>query len=79
MGGFLRGYVAARQKEGAFRKCDPEIATSFILGTIVHWSMGKYVFGMKRSRLSDESVVKQLVELVLGGLESHGKGINASK
>jgi len=68
MGGFLRGYVTMRQKEGAFRKCDPGIATSFILGTIVHWAMGKYVFGMKRSSLSEESVVEQLAELVLGGL-----------
>jgi TetR/AcrR family transcriptional regulator len=70
MGGFLRGYVAVRQKEGAFRKCDPGIATSFILGTIVHWAMGKYVFGMKRSSLSEETVVEQLAELVLGGLKA---------
>jgi AcrR family transcriptional regulator len=70
MGGFLRGYIAVRQKEGAFRKCDPEIATSFILGTIVHWAMGKYVFGMKRSSLTEETVVEQLAELVLGGLKA---------
>jgi AcrR family transcriptional regulator len=70
MGGFLRGYVAVRQKEGAFRKCDPGIATSFILGTIVHWAMGKYVFGMKRSRLGEDAVVRQLAELVMGGLKA---------
>lgn len=70
MGGFLRGYVAMRQKEGAFRKCDPGIATSFILGTMVHWAMGKYVFGMKRSSPSEETVVAQLAELVLGGLKA---------
>ena len=69
MGGFLRDYVAVRQKEGAFRKCDPGIATSFILGTMVHWAMGKYVFGMKRSSPSEETVVAQLAELVLCGLK----------
>jgi AcrR family transcriptional regulator len=79
MGGFLRGYVTMRQKEGAFRKCDPEIATSFILASIVHWAMGKYVFGMKRSRLNEEAVVRELAELVLGGLEAQGKAIHAGK
>jgi AcrR family transcriptional regulator len=73
MGGFLRGYVTARQREGAFRECDPEIATTFILATIVHWAMSKYVFGMKRSRLSEDAVVEQLAELVLGGLKADGK------
>jgi TetR/AcrR family transcriptional regulator len=68
MGGFLRRYVALRQKEGAFRKCDPDIATSFILATIVHWAMGRYVFGLKRSNLSEEEVVGEVVALVLGGL-----------
>ena len=69
MGGFLKGYVTERKKK-AFRKCDPGIATSFILGTMVHWAMGKYVFGMKRSALSEEKVVEQLAELVLSGLKA---------
>jgi len=73
MGGFLRRYVALRQSEGAFRKCDPEIATTFILATIVHWAMGKYVFGMKRARLSESAVVENLVELIIGGLEAPAK------
>jgi len=36
----------------------------------VHWAMGKYVFGMKRSRLSDKSAVRELVELIMGGLKA---------
>jgi AcrR family transcriptional regulator len=79
MGGFLRNYITVRQQEGAFRKCDPEIATAFILATIVHWAMGKYVFGMKRSRLSEEAVVRELADLVLGGLEAQGKALHANK
>ncbi len=73
MGGFLRRYLALRQKEGAFRECDPEIATAFVLATFVHWAMGKYVFRMKRSRLSEEAVVQKLVELVIGGLQAQRK------
>lgn len=70
MGGLLRRYIALRQKEGAFRKCDPEIATTFILATIVHWAMGKYVFGLRRSNLSENKVAAELVALVLGGLQA---------
>ena len=79
MGGFLRRYVAMRQKEGAFRKCAPELATAFILASIVHWAMGKYVFGLKRSELSEEEAADALVALVLGGLRAGDKGGAASK
>jgi TetR/AcrR family transcriptional regulator len=79
MGGFLRRYVALRQKEGAFRKCASELATAFILATIVHWAMGKYVFGLKRSELSEEEVAGELVALVLGGLRAGEKTGGVSK
>jgi TetR/AcrR family transcriptional regulator len=77
MGGFLRRYVTLRQKEGAFRKCDPEIATTFILATMIHWAMGKYVFGLKRSSLGEEEVAGELVALVLGGLQAAERGAAA--
>ena len=72
-------YVALRQKEGAFRKCAPELATAFILATIVHWAMGKYVFGLKRSEMSEEEVAGELVAMVLGGLRAGDKIAGASK
>jgi TetR/AcrR family transcriptional regulator len=79
MGGFLKRYVALRQKEGAFRKCDPEMATSFVMGTLVHWAMNTYVFGMKKLRFSEEEVVNELVGLVMGGLGTLGNGTHAGK
>ena len=79
MGGFLRQYVAMRQKEGAFRKCAPEFATAFILASIVHWAMGIYVFGLKRVEMSEEQVAAELVALVLGGLRAGERTGGANK
>jgi TetR/AcrR family transcriptional regulator len=72
MGDFLRRYIALRQKEGAFRKCDPGVAMTFFLGSIVQYAMSCYVFGVKDHHLSEETVVKELVNLVMRGL-SHEK------
>ena len=74
VGGFLRRYIVLRQKEGAFRKCDPDMAVMFALGTIAHYAMGRYVFEMKKFQLSDNVVMEELVELVMGGLRKRGTG-----
>jgi AcrR family transcriptional regulator len=68
---FLHRYVSLRQKEGAFRDCEPDLAVMFAVGTMVHYAMVKYVFGMKVQR-SDDAVVETLVPLVLGGLTRPG-------
>jgi len=72
MGDFLRRYIALRQKEGAFRKCDPGVAMTFFLGSIVQYAMSSYVFGVKDYHLPEETVVKELVTLVMRGL-THDK------
>jgi AcrR family transcriptional regulator len=66
---FLERYVALRQKEGAFRKCDPYLAVAFAVGIAVHLAMTWHLFGLRRPAISDESVVEQIVSLVLTGLE----------
>src|ERR1700678_2654679 len=38
LGDFLARYIALRQKEGAFRECDPGVAMMFGLGSIVHYA-----------------------------------------
>ena len=65
---FLRRYVVLRQSEGAFRQCDPEMALMFAVGTVIHFAMGKYLFGMKKPAMPDEAVIRQLVEFILAGL-----------
>jgi TetR/AcrR family transcriptional regulator len=65
---FLRRYVLQRQAEGAFRACDPDLALMFSVGTVVHFAMGKHIFGMKKPAIADEAVIKQVVEFILAGL-----------
>jgi TetR/AcrR family transcriptional regulator len=72
-GDFLKRYIVQRQKEGAFRPCDPEIALMMTVGTLVHYAMGRYVFGVKRSTRSDEFVVGEIVSAALSGLALTGQ------
>jgi TetR/AcrR family transcriptional regulator len=69
MGDFLRRYVTLRQKEGAFRECDPGAAVMFVFGSIVHYALARHVLGAKNFQSSDEAIAEQFVELILGGLE----------
>jgi TetR/AcrR family transcriptional regulator len=70
---FLRQYVLRRQKEGAFRACDPDVALMFAVGTVVHFAMMRHLFGVKKPGLSDEVIVDEVVGLILGGLTEPGE------
>jgi TetR/AcrR family transcriptional regulator len=71
MGDFLTRYVALRQKEGAFRECDPGVAVMFAIGSMVHYAMARHVLGAKNFPPGEEQIMDQFVELILGGLEQH--------
>jgi len=67
-GQLLGKYILQRQKEGAFRRCNPKVAVSFALGTIVHYSMSRHVFDLEATPHGDEAVLEELVDLILGAL-----------
>jgi AcrR family transcriptional regulator len=69
MGDFLSRYIALRQKEGAFQECDPGVAAMFAFGSMVHYAMARHILGAKNFTPSEELIVDQFVELILGGLE----------
>jgi len=69
MGDFLSRYVALRQKEGAFRECDPGVAVLFIIGSIVHYAMARHVLGAKKFPPAEDVIVDEFVNLILLGLE----------
>jgi TetR/AcrR family transcriptional regulator len=68
MGDFLARYIALRQKEGAFRDCDPGAAMMFVIGSIIHYAMARHVLGVE-ALAPEEVMVEQFVDLILGGLE----------
>jgi len=67
---FLRRYVALRQKEGAFRKGDPQIAVLFTTGAIVHYAMFRHVFHCRKPNIADDAAVREMVEMTLAALVS---------
>jgi AcrR family transcriptional regulator len=69
MGDFLTRYVALRQKEGAFRECDPGVAVMFAIGSMIHYAMARHVLGAKKFPPDEDAIVDQFVELTLGALE----------
>jgi TetR/AcrR family transcriptional regulator len=69
MGNFLRRYIATRQKEGAFVRCDPDAAVAYAFGTIVNFALARYVFGINDIPLEDAPAVKELVTLIVRGLK----------
>jgi TetR/AcrR family transcriptional regulator len=74
MGDFLNRYISQRQKEGAFRECDPSAASFFVIGSVLHYAMARYIFGAKKISPREDVMVEQLVELILGGLEQRPAG-----
>lgn len=70
-GDFLGRYISQRQKEGAFRECDPGAAVLFVMGSMIHYAMMRYLFGLGEKKLApgDDELVDQLVDLMMGGLE----------
>ena len=75
MGDFLSRYIALRQKEGAFQECDPGVAAMFVLGSTVQYAMARHVLGAKKNfPPSEEVIVDQFVDLILGGLEQRPSG-----
>ena len=68
----LGKYIAQRQKEGAFRRCDPQVAVMFSAGSFVQYAMSRHIFGFKRPARGDEAVFKELVGLILGALAVPG-------
>jgi len=69
MGDFLSRYIVLRQSEGAFRKCDGEVAAMFVIGSTIHYAMARHVLGAKNFCAAEEIIVEELVDLILGGLE----------
>lgn len=65
---YLRRYVILRQKEGAFRKGNPHIAVMFLMGSVVHFAMVRHVFRVGKPGLSEDTVVREMVDLALAGL-----------
>jgi len=70
---FLRRYIATRQKEGAFRKNDPQVAVMFLTGSIVHLAMVRYLFHCRKPNIAEDTAVREMADMALAALTNpHG-------
>jgi TetR/AcrR family transcriptional regulator len=65
---YLRRYIVLRQKEGVFRAIDPQIAVMFMTGSIMHFAMVRHVFQCKKPHVSEDTAVREMVDMALTGL-----------
>jgi hypothetical protein len=65
---FLRNYVVTRQREGALRDVDPDLAVRSILGMAFFHSLETNLFRCRTTPVSDEEAVDTFIRIALDGL-----------
>lgn len=68
---FIGGYVAKRQRDGAFREMDPRIAVRSFLGMLIHHSLNNILWDKNRIiiDISNEKAATNFAEILLGGIK----------
>jgi TetR/AcrR family transcriptional regulator len=66
---FLCNYIALRQKQGAFKRCDPEVAVHAILSLPSYYGVTKSMFGVDEIKMSERNMASSFTRFILDGLE----------
>jgi TetR/AcrR family transcriptional regulator len=69
---FLTNYIAKRQKQGAFRKCDPGLAVHAIVSMPSYYGLAKSLFGIDALKLTEHQMALSFTQIILGGLRTPG-------
>jgi TetR/AcrR family transcriptional regulator len=65
---FLRNYVVLRQREGAFRKGDPDTLVMLLVSPALQYASGKYIFGLKTFPGTDKEAAEEFSKLLVAAL-----------
>ena len=65
---FLRNYVVLRQREGAFRKGNPDAFVMLLASPAMQYASSKYLFGRKAFPGTDKEVVDEFANLLFAAL-----------
>lgn len=65
---FLRSYVVLRQREGAFRRGDPDTLVMLLASPAMQYATNKYIFGIKAFPGTDKEAVDDFAKLLLAAL-----------
>jgi len=69
---FLCNYIKRRQKQGAFKKCDPKLAAHAIVGMPSYYGLAKILFGADELTLPEDQIALGFTRLILKGLHAPG-------
>lgn len=75
---FLLDYITRRQREGAFRKCDPGAAVFALVSMPTYYSIVRSLFGMDLLDTTDSELTATFTALLLDGLRN-GKTVRREK
>jgi AcrR family transcriptional regulator len=69
---FIGGYIAKRQKDGAFRRMDPRVAVRSFLGMLIHHSLNNILWDKKRKILDipNETAAGHFADILLRGIRA---------
>ena len=61
---FLRNYVVLRQREGAFRKGNPDTLVMLLASPAMQYATSKYIFGLKAIPATDKEAAEEFSKLL---------------
>ncbi len=67
---FISQYIIKRQRDGAFRQCDPGAVVFALVGMPSYYAIVKRLFGINLLKSSDKEVGVALTEILLNGLKN---------
>jgi TetR/AcrR family transcriptional regulator len=65
---FLRSYVVLRQREGAFRKGNPDALVMLLASPAMQYATSKYIFGLKGLPGTDKEAAEEFAQLLMAAL-----------
>jgi TetR/AcrR family transcriptional regulator len=68
--GFVRDYIETRQRQGAFRECDPGMAVFTLAAAAVQYGTNRWLFERSDPYASEEEVVREVTSLFLNGIRA---------
>lgn len=76
---FLRDYISKRQRERAFRRCNPDIAVQAFLGSIYNHATCLHFSEVDFIKLTEEETAKEFTEIFLRGMRREPGGKRATR
>ena len=65
---FLRDYVVLRQREGAFRKGDPDALVMLLAAPALQYATSKHIFGIKTISRPEKEIVEEFAKVLAAAL-----------